>query len=211
MKPITLLIPLALACVEPPSTDKAAGVQPDGAAIPGSPQPENAEQGTGEGGGDQAGTEAGGSEGTLPPTTEAGPGAVVPDRGDDAPEGEPVATHPQDEIEDGVQISGTLTCEDCQGSLIVRIEDAGSHPPKLLTEATFEAPGPFLIKAPRDKKVVLMVIHDADGSGGPTPGEGIGLWTGGLLNTSTDTSEVDLTVGVMPDTPPIDPDTDEAE
>jgi hypothetical protein len=136
---------------------------------------------------------------------------VFPDRGADAPEGEPVASHPQDEIEDGVLISGTLVCEGCEGSLIVRIEDAGSHPPQLLTEASFEAPGPFRMKAPRDKMVVLMVIHDTDGSGGPTPGEGIGLWTGGLLNTSTDTSDVELTVGVMPETPPIDPGTGEAE
>jgi hypothetical protein len=197
MKPITLLIPLALACVEPPSTDKAAGLQSDGTAVPGAPQPEGAGEGAG--------------AGTPPPAADAGPGAVFPDRGADAPEGEPVASHPQDEIEDGVLISGTLVCEGCEGSLIVRIEDAGSHPPQLLTEASFEAPGPFRMKAPRDKMVVLMVIHDTDGSGGPTPGEGIGLWTGGLLNTSTDTSDVELTVGVMPETPPIDPGTGEAE
>jgi hypothetical protein len=126
-------------------------------------------------------------------------------RRDDAPEGEPVESHPQDEIEDGVSISGILSCDGCEGSLIVRVEDAGSNPPQLLTSATFESAGSFTIQSPRDKKVVLMVIHDADGSGGPTPGEGIGLWTGGLLNTSTDTTDVELTVGVMPDTPPIDP------
>jgi len=205
MKPITLLIPLALACVEPPSTDKAASTQSDGAAAPGAPQPPDAGQDGQEDG------EAGATQDTPAAGADAGPGAVVPDRGADAPEGEPVASHPQDEIEDGVSISGTLACEGCEGTLIVRLEDASSHPPQLLTEASFEAPGPFRMMAPPDKKVVLMVIHDADGSGGPTPGEGIGLWTGGLLNTSTDTRDVELTVGVMPDTPPIDPGTAEAE
>lgn len=216
MKPIVLISLLALACVEPPSTDKGAGIQPDGAAAPGAPQPEGGSAAPGEAtqGGSQAPAEGVPAEGAVPlegapaegaVPLEDGPGAVVPDRGEDAPEGEPIESHPQDEIEDGVSISGVLSCDGCEGSLIVRVEDAGSNPPQLLTSATFESAGSFTIQSPRDKKVVLMVIHDADGSGGPTPGEGIGLWTGGLLNTSTDTTDVELTVGVMPDTPPIEP------
>ena len=39
MKLSVLLLSLTMACVEPPATDKAATVQPDGAAIPGAPEP----------------------------------------------------------------------------------------------------------------------------------------------------------------------------
>ena len=64
------------------------------------------------------------------------------------------------------------------------------------------------MKAPKGKKAVLMVIHDANGDGQPTPGENIGIWTGGLLDTGADQADVDLAVGVMPETPPIAPDGD---
>ena len=44
-----------------------------------------------------------------------------------------------------------------------------------------------------------------DGNGQPTPGEDIGLWTGGLLNTDSPPDSVELTVGVVPETPPLPP------
>jgi hypothetical protein len=115
---------------------------------------------------------------------------------------------PQDTITDGISVSGTLTCEGCQGTLIVRIEDASSQPPQLLTSASFDAPGAYTMKAPKGKQAVLMVIHDENGDGQPTPGENIGIWTGGLLETNTDQADIDLAVGVMPETPPIAPEGD---
>ena len=194
MKLSVLLLPLTMACVEPPATDKAATVQPDGAAIPGAPEP-----------GEQPGPGDTTDATTPPPVPASGPGAVVPDPGPDAPDTPPEELMAQDAITDGIQISGTLSCEGCEGTLIVRVEDATSHPPQLLTSASFTSAGSYSLKAPRDKQVVLMVIHDANSDGQPTPGESIGIWTGGLLDTSKDASDVELTVGVMPDKPPITP------
>ncbi len=193
MKPTLLMIPMVLACVEPPATDKASGQQPGGAVVPGAPEP-----------GEQADPGAVADDGAFPKTP--GPGAVVPEPGPGAPDTPPEMAMTQDEITDGVHISGTLSCEDCSGPFLVRIEDAGANPPQLLTAKRFSEAGPYSIQVPRSKKVVLMVIHDANGDGQPTPGEGIGLWTGGLLDTSSDTSDVALVVGVMPETPPIEPD-----
>ncbi len=191
MKPNVLLIPLMIACVEPPAT--GAGGEPSGAAAPGAPEPSD---------GDASGTPAQGGPGAA---KKAGPGAVVQEPGPDGPTEPPEMEVTQEQITDGVKISGTLSCDDCSGTLLVRVEDGGANPPRLLTEKSFEEAGPYSILVPKDKSVVLMVVHDADSNGQPTPGEAIGIWTGGLLKSSGDTADVDLAVGVMPDTPPIPP------
>jgi hypothetical protein len=192
MKPTFLFFTLAISCVEPPATDKAGDQQPDGAATPGAPEP-GAQPGPGDG------------PDSLKGDKSPGPGAIVPDPGPGAPKTPPEMALTQDDITDGVTISGTLACEECAGELLVRVEDAGINPPQLLTVKKFAEAGDYTIKVPKNKKVVVMVVHDANGDEQPSPGESIGLWTGGLVNTSTATAGVDLTVGVMPEVPPIEP------
>ncbi len=50
-----------------------------------------------------------------------------------------------------------------------------------------------------------MVVDDADKNGPPTPGERIGIWTGGLLKTSEAPDLIELEVGKVPDEPPLPP------
>jgi len=131
------------------------------------------------------------------------PGAVVPDPGPGSIDTPLEALYTQDALADGTQISGTLTCSDCKGSVVVRIEDAEQTPPQPLTQKSFDSLGPYTMRVPPGKRTVVMLIDDANGDGKPTPGEGIGIWTGGLLDTSAPGQTVDLEVGVMPDKPPI--------
>jgi hypothetical protein len=180
----------AAACAEPPSSVNP-GVAHPGAAQPGNAQPND--------GAAQAATLAeGGAE-----LDGINPGAVVPDRGPDnaIPAPEPALT--QDAIVDGVTLSGELICDDCSGSILVQIEDASTHPPLLLTKKSFAAAGPFSMAVPKKKQLIVMVIHDENGDGIPTPGEALGLWTGGLVDSSLDVSDISLTVGLMPETPPV--------
>jgi len=187
MKPITLLAPLALACPEPPSrSGVGAGVPSIGAAAQGAPNP--------------------GPDGSVEVPAVTPQIAVVADSRSGAHIVPPREAIPQDQLTDGVTISGALDCGGCEGPLLVRVEDGASHPPQLLTSAIFAAPGAYQLKAPRDKKVVLLIIHDVNGDGRPTPGEGVGLWTGGLLDTAQDATDVNLTIGLMPEAPPIVPD-----
>jgi len=95
--------------------------------------------------------------------------------------------------------------------LLVRIEDASARPPILLTKKSFTGVGPYSILAPRDMSVILMVVHDKNSDGYPTPGEELGLWTGGLVETTDNATEIDLTVGLMPDQPPVNLDPAPAE
>jgi len=184
---ITFLLPLlSLACVDPPSTEPGSN-EPNGAAVPGAPGP-----------GQSAGPSAAMAGG--PP----GAGPVVPPPGPDTPTTPTPMALQQDEIE-GVTVSGTISCDDCAGPFLVRVDDAVADPPYLITEVSFAEAGPYTIKVPKDTKIVLMVVHDENEDALPSPGEKFGLWTGGLLDTSADATDILLTVGIIPDTPPIQP------
>ena len=108
-------------------------------------------------------------------------------------------------LADGAKLNLVIGCDDCTGSFIVRVEDATKSPPVVSTEKTFTTTGKHTIMAPKGIKAVLMIVNDTDGNGQPTPGEAIGLWTGGLLNTDAPPDSIELTVGVVPDTPPLPP------
>ena len=179
-----------LACIEPPPTVTEGGTEPGGAAKPGAPAP---------------GTEGEGTE--LPPdgikpNPEA---AVVPTPHDGADKSAPKAMYTQDAVPNGVSLDLNIKCDECTGQLLVRVEDASKHPPILATQKVFAAVGAGTIIVPKDIKAVLMLVDDADANGQPTPGEGIGLWTGGLLDTSIDHETLEIEVGKVPDTPPLPP------
>jgi hypothetical protein len=171
-----------LACIEPPSTTTEG--EPGGAAAPGAPGP---------GGG--------------PPTLPGGQpdASKVPDRADGPPGDGPTPQFMQDAITDGVTLQLDLVCADCTGDLLVRIEDASTLPPILSTEKSFAAAGKGTIIVPKGIEVVVMVVDDANKNGQPTPGESIGIWTGGLLNTAEDQGLLTLEVGVVPEEPPLPP------
>ncbi len=198
MKRIGLVILFSISCAEPPSSVNPGVAQP-GAAEPGSPGPQAASGA--EGSDDAAPTDAmtppGGSDMGDPP------GAIVASPGSDGPKERPEATYLQEALAEGVAISGTLACDECSGRLLVRIEDANARPPTLLTQKSFTGPGDYSIQAPKNMSVILMVVHDKNSDGFPTPGEPLGLWSGGLVDTSADAADVDLTVGVMPELPPV--------
>lgn len=177
-----------LACIEPPPTATEGGTEPGGAAKPGAPQP---------------GTEP---EDLPADAVEPNPdAAVVPTPHDGGAGGAPKPMYTQDAIPDGVTLDLTIKCDDCTGKLLVRVEDASKQPPILATQKAFDKAGSGTIVVPKDIKAVLMLIDDADGNGQPTPGEGIGLWTGGLLDTSVNHEALELEIGKVPDTPPLPP------
>jgi hypothetical protein len=170
-----------LACIEPPSTTTEG--EPGGAAAPGAPAPDGG-----------------------PPPAEGQPDASkVPDRADGPPGDGPSPQFTQDAITDGVTLQLDLVCTACTGDLLVRIEDASTLPPILSTEKTFAAAGKGTIIVPKGIEVVVMVVDDANKNGQPTPGESIGIWTGGLLNTDKDQGLLTLEVGVVPEEPPLPP------
>ena len=184
-----------LACIEPPPTATEGGTEPGGAAKPGAPTP----------GGDAP---AGDATGSMPPdATAPNPeAAVVPTPHDGgAGNGAPKAMYSQDSVPNGKTLGLELICADCTGTLLVRVEDASKQPPILATQKSFDKPGNGSIVVPQGIKAVVMVVDDADGNGQPTPGENIGLWTGGLLDTSADHERITLEVGTVPDTPPLPP------
>ena len=174
-----------MGCIEPPSTSTEG--QPGGAATPGAPAPT--------------------AEGALPPLTEDGrpDAAKVPARPDGPPGQPPVPQYTQDAIPNGTSLALDLVCADCKGDLLVRIEDASSLPPTLSTEKTFSKTGQGSMIVPKGIKVVVMVVDDANKDGQPNPGENIGIWTGGLLDTDAISGPISLEVGVVPEQPPLPP------
>ena len=182
-----------LACIEPPPSTTEGGTEPSGAAKPGAPEP----------------SEEGAEQPSNPPPVDAvepnPEAAVVPKPHDGANAGSPSPKYAQDEIPDGRTLQLELICESCTGQLLVRVEDASKQPPILATQMTYVKPGVETIIVPKNIKAVMMVVDDADANGQPTPGENIGLWTGGLLDTSKDHEMITLEVGKVPDTPPLPP------
>jgi hypothetical protein len=175
-------------CVEPPPSATDGTNEPNGAAQPGAPSP--------------GGTAPiAGADGAVDAT-------IVPTPHDGSVPHAPTAEFTQAQITDGATLNLDLICGECTGTLLVRIEDTASQPPTLLTQKSFEKPGSATMLTPKGKNVVLMIIDDANNNEQPTPGEAIGLWTGGILNTSTTTETLTLEVGVVPDTPPIPPSED---
>ncbi len=177
-----------LACIEPPPTASEGGTEPGGAAKPGAPQPGEAE----------AQPPTGSDEGVPNP-------AEVPEPHDGSPPGSPKPQYDQDAIADGVTLNLNLACNDCKGELLVRVENASSQPPTLSTQKAFSAPGKGTINVPKGIEAVIMIVDDANKNGQPTPGEKIGIWTGGLLSTSSAPELIELEVGVVPDEPPLPP------
>ena len=115
--------------------------------------------------------------------------------------------HTQESLADGALLKGTLGCEECAGSLLVRVlppppsadaaeEDEGIV---LITQKSFEAPGPFEIRVPKDRSaVVLQVVEDADESGKPSAGERMGIVIDGPIAVADVVEGIELTVGVFP-------------
>jgi len=175
------------ACIEPPPSATEGGTEPGGAAKPGAPEPGAAPTGA-----------PGGTDGPQQATK-------VPTPHDGADLGSPKPQFTQSDLADGVKLNLEIGCEACGGSILVRVEDASNHPPIVSTQKSFDGTGKGEIMVPKGISAVLMIVDDKDGNGQPTPGEDIGLWTGGLLNTDSPPDSVELTVGVVPETPPLPP------
>jgi len=178
---------MIFACIEPPPTASEGATEPGGAAKPGAPEP--------------------GDEPTQPPPADEGvpDPAQVPEPHDGSPPGAPQPQYDQDSIPDAVTLNLNLVCEDCSGEILVRVENASSQPPTLSTQKVFEAQGKGTLNVPSGISAVLMIVDDANKNGQPTPGEKIGIWTGGLLDTSSAPKLIELEVGVVPDEPPLPP------
>ena len=189
-----LLLTNLFACIEPPPTATEGGTEPSGAAKPGAPEPGEGPPAEGDG--------AVAGEGRV---DDAPNPAAVPEPHDGSPQGAPKPQFTQDALADGVSLNLSLACDGCTGSLLVRVENATSTPPTLSTQKAFDAPGTGTIMAPKEIDAVLMVVDDADKNGQPTPGERIGIWTGGLLKTSEAPDLIELEVGKVPDEPPLPP------
>ena len=101
-----------------------------------------------------------------------------------------------------MKLNLAIACDDCGSGILVRVEDASSS--IVSTQKAFTGTGARR-SLPKGISAVLMVVDDTDGNGQPTPGEDIGLWTGGLLNTDTPPDSVELTVGVIPGCTPASP------
>jgi len=163
--------------------------------------------------GDPDGIDEGAStRGVMGAEPGAMPAAGAPGPADQAPSGavpdadlDPV--HSQDDLADGLVISGTLGCEDCAGPLLVRVlppppgaDDSDDEGIVLITQKVFAEPGPFEIRVPKDRtKVVLQVVEDSDESGKPSTGERMGLVIDGPVEVGTGVTGVELTVGVFPE------------
>jgi len=187
------LVTQIFACIEPPPTATEGGQEPSGAAKPGAPEPGDAPPpAEGEGGG-------------TPAMDDAPNPAAVPEPHDGSPPGAPKPQFSQADLTEGVELSLSLACDGCTGDLLVRVENASSSPPTLATQKAFSEPGAGTILAPKGIDAVIMVVDDADKNGQPTPGERIGIWTGGLLKTSEAPALVELEVGKVPDEPPLPP------
>ena len=185
--PLMILTSL-LACIEPPPTAAEGSTEPGGAAKPGAPEP-----------GEEAPVQQTGAEGDVPNP------AQVPEPHDGSPPGAPKPQYDQDAIPDAISLKLKMACDGCEGELLVRVENASSQPPTLSTQKAFPAPGEGTINVPKDINAVLMIVDDTNKDGQPTPGEKIGIWTGGLLDTNAAPALIELEVGVVPDEPPLPP------
>ena len=140
-----LLLSLMLGCPEPPSGNTTgADGTPGGAPGAATPPP---------GGGADAGPPAGGG---APPSFN----------------GELAQT--QEELADGVTVSGTLTCDGGEGPFRILLfppppsdgSAPSDEPPQPFTGITSE-PGDWSMKGPQGESVVVMGFDDADGDGSP--------------------------------------------
>ena len=187
-----LSLSFMFACIEPPPSATEGGTEPGGAAKPGAPAPGDAP--AGEANPNNANAPGNPQEATKVPTP--------PDGGN---MGAPTPQFTQAELADGVKLNLVLGCDDCTGSLLVRVEDASNHPPIVSTQKSFTETGKGEIMVPKGISAIVMIVNDKDGNEQPTPGEDIGLWTGGLLDTNAPPDSLELKVGVVPDTPPLPP------
>lgn len=145
-------------------------------APPGGPQPPAGDPAAA-GGPTDGGAGAPGSP--TPPTAGASSGGILVKVMGTPPKDAPKLSQDQIKAGDHVTISGTLKCEACTEALILRVTEvpepaAGGEPtpPALVTTATVAA-GDFSVVVPKqtDKGLVVEVLADADGSGGPSEGE----------------------------------------
>jgi hypothetical protein len=196
----SILVLLAISgCPEPVDADDPGGAS----AGPGAGGPDAG------GGGGKAGPPAGGGTEGGPPAGGAGGapdggGGAIPDA-----DLEPVQT--QAELAGGATISGTLVCPDCTGKLLVRVlpppPDQGGTDEGivLITNASFDAAGPFEIKVPKERpSVVLQIVDDADNDGKPSAGERMGIPVDGPVTVQAEVKGVILEVGVFPQVPIVD-------
>ena len=176
------------ACPEPVSTDapSAGGAGPGGANSAAGPQ-----------GGAPSANGMMGAPPTQTPTGENGPGAI--------PDADLDPQFSQDDLSDGNTISGLLVCAECDAPLLVRVlppppDQGGSDEGIILiTAKSFDAPGEFALKVPKDRsKVVLQIVEDADGNGKPSAGERMGIPVDGPVSVDGDVAGVKLEVGVFP-------------
>ena len=150
----------------------------------------------------------------TPPTGSLDVAAAPPTLGTFAgnlPDGELKPAYTQEELADGATISGSLSCDGCSGSLLIRvlppppsspsIGAAASSNLQLITQASFPGVGAYAIKVPDGEPVVLQVVDDANGDGFPSQGERMGMRADGPVLAEGSLSGVDLTVGVFPEMP----------
>lgn len=110
------------------------------------------------------------------------------------------AQYNQDQVKekDHITFSGSATCDDCEGSLILRVvkflgpNDSHSEN-NLITEKSIEA-GDFKIAVPNDSTpVALELLVDKDGNGLPSAGEYFAvIEMAGALVPTKDTNKLNL-------------------
>ena len=113
------------------------------------------------------------------------------------PVGEGVTVQEELEEKEHVTWKGTATCEGCEGGLVLMVERKEVPNDKISQVVTTKAlagPGDFELLLPQmDDAVILHLIVDADGSGGPTRGERSAmLELGGTLVPSADRDDLEL-------------------
>ncbi len=199
MRPLLLVSVLLVGCPEPVATSDGSipqvGQPPATGGGTGGGAPPMGQNGGGQGGGGMTGqvqTGANQGAGTF--------GAMVPDANLDP-------RYKQEDITDGVTVSGTVSCADCSGKLLIRVlpppPDQGGTDEEihLVTSRIFESSGPFELKIPAAySKVVLQVVDDADGNGRPSDSERMGIPAGGPTSLAGGSvSGIELVVGVFPE------------
>jgi len=213
------------ACPEPvatneptisPSAGQQGGATPGGAGgVGGGTPPTPGAGGAGGGGGGGAGATPGGQAGAA-----AGDGGQLPNGvevpvagtfGSMVPDAELDPRYEQDSISGGHLVTGTTACPDCAGKVLIRVlpppPDQGGVDEEihLVTTKSYDAPGDFELKIPKDyDSVVLQVVDDADGNGKPSANERMGIPAGGPTVVKGGVSGIELKVGVFPDQPAMD-------
>ncbi|MBO84507.1 MAG: hypothetical protein CL927_04060 [Deltaproteobacteria bacterium] len=225
MRRAALLTLFLTACPEPVATNEAtmspsAGQQAGGpgggagGAVGGAPSNPTAggQAGGQAGGGGQAGQAAGGGAvgegGQLPNGVEV---PVAGTFGSMVPDAELDPRYEQDSITGGHLVTGTTSCPDCAGKVLIRVlpppPDQGGVDEEihLVTTKSYDGPGDFELKIPKDyDSVVLQVVDDADGNGKPSSNERMGIPAGGPTKVKGGASGIELQVGVFPDQPAMD-------